>query len=131
MKQNPMILSVIRDSFAVCRFDAFKEIPESVLNSSFFSVTKTADELSIVCPEENIPEVSMAEPNWRCLKIHGPLDFTTTGIISSLTSVLAQADISVFVFSTFDTDYIMVKDFELDRAIDTLNKSGHQVHKDE
>jgi len=131
MKPNPMVLSVIRDTFAVCRIDAFKDIPDSVLGSSFFSVTRTADELSIICPEKNIPQESMAETSWRCLKIHGPLDFTTTGIISSLTTTLAQENISVFVFSTYDTDYIMIKDHDLNRAIDTLTKGGHQVHHDE
>jgi len=129
MKIKPLVISVVNETFGICRLDAFKGIPDTVLSSDFFSVTKTAEELSVVCPESNIPEDCIPELNWKCLKIHGPLDFSQTGIISSLTSSLANSDISVFAFSTYDTDYIMVKDVDLEKAVQALSDSGHQVHK--
>jgi hypothetical protein len=131
MNKNPLVLSVVREKFGVSRFDAFREIPASVLESSFFSITRTADELSIICPVKNIPPDAVSELNWRCLKVHGPLDFGTTGIISSLTGVLSVGKISVLTISTYDTDYILLRESELDRAVDLLIKKGHQIHRDE
>ncbi len=66
--------------------------------------------------------------NWKCLKIHGPLDFAQSGILSSLATPLATAGISIFGLSTYDTDYVMVRDNDLERAVETLTQSGHQVH---
>jgi hypothetical protein len=129
MKVNPLILSVLKDKFVVCRIDSFKQIPDTILQSPFYSITKTADEISIVCPEEFSPDNSLCERNWKCFKIHGPLDFAQTGIIASMTTPLAAARISVFAFSTYDTDYIMVKDADVELAIDILIKSGHEIHK--
>ncbi len=128
MDINPLVLSVIKDTFVVCRFDSFNQIPESILQSHFYSITRTADELSIVCPQDFFPKEGKCEANWKCFKIHGPLDFTQTGIISSMTGPLAEAGISVFAFSTYDTDYIMVKDHDLEKAKHTLQQSGHEVH---
>ena len=128
MKLKPLVISVIKDKFVVCRFDSFSQIPESILQCHFYSITKTADELSIVCPEEFFPKDGKCEINWKCLKIHGPLDFAQSGILSSMATPLATAGISIFALSTYDTDYVMVKDHDLERAIDTLTQSGHQVH---
>jgi hypothetical protein len=82
----------------------------------------------VVCPEEFFPDDPTCEKNWKCFKIHGPLDFIQTGILASLTSPLATAGISIFAFSTYDTDYIMVKDVDVELAIDTLTQNGHEVH---
>jgi hypothetical protein len=128
MKQKSLVLSVLKDSFVVCRLDSFSPIPDSILQSPFYSITKTADELSVVCPEEFFPPESPCERSWKCFKIHGPLDFVETGVISSMTMPLAAAGISVFAFSTYDTDYVMVKDVDIEKAIDTLVQSGHEVH---
>ncbi len=128
MNVTPLVISVLKDTFVVCRFDTFSQIPESILQSHFYSITKTADELSIVCPQDYFPPAGKCEMSWRCFKIHGPLDFAQTGILASLTTPLADADISVFAFSTYDTDYVMVKEHELDRAVQTLKNSGHDIH---
>ena len=128
MKVNPLILSVLKDKFIVCRIESFKQIPDTILQSHFYSITKTADEISVVCPEEFLPDDSICERNWKCFKIHGPLDFSQTGIIASMTTPLAAAGISVFAFSTYDTDYIMVKDVDVEIAIAALTQSGHEIH---
>lgn len=128
MKVNPLILSILKDKFIVCRIESFKQIPDTILQSHFYSITKTADEISVVCPEEFLPDESTCERNWKCFKIHGPLDFSQTGIIASMTTPLAAAGISVFAFSTYDTDYIMVKDVDVELAIAALTQSGHEIH---
>lgn len=128
VKANKMILSVLKQTFGICRYDADKEIPERILKSKFFSVTRTSDELSLICPIEYMPADARCESNWKCLKVNGPLDFAQTGILSSLASVLAEAEISLLTFSTFETDYIMVKDVDLAITIKSLKSRGHQVY---
>ena len=123
-----MILSVLSGRFGICRFDILAEIPEKILSSGFFSITRTADELSVICYEELLPEDVRCEKNWKCFKLHGPFEFTETGILSSLTSILAEVKIGILAFSTFDTDYIMVKEADLDRAIKVFTRHGHTVN---
>jgi hypothetical protein len=94
-------------------------------HSSFFSVTRTRDELSIVCSEENVPEGVLCDRGWHCLQVKGPLDFEMTGILASLAVPLAEADVSIFAISTYDTDYLLVR--ELDRSITALSNAGHNV----
>jgi hypothetical protein len=97
----------------------------------FFSVTKTEDELSVVCEQASIPlpvpSELKCEKDWRMLKVEGPLDFSLTGILSSLAGPLAAAKISIFAISTFDTDYILVKSENLSRACETLRHSGFTI----
>jgi hypothetical protein len=114
------VISVLKDDYKVCRLNAFDGIPEWVLDTPLSSITRTAEELSIVCPNQVAPEQLKSEQEWKCLKIHGPLGFDEVGIISSLTKVLADAEISVFVLSTFETDYILVKRMNLEKAAKVL-----------
>jgi hypothetical protein len=79
-----------------------------------------------VCPEEIVPEGTRCEKGFRCIKVGGPLDFSLTGILSSLTIPLAQAGISVLALSTFDTDYLLVKEAQVDRAIQKLSQAGYR-----
>ena len=102
-------------------------IPEWA-HSGFFSMTRTPDELSIVCNEEIVPDGVACEKGWHCLQVKGPLDFALTGILASLAAPLAEAGISIFAISTYDTDYFLVK--ELDRAIAVLFKAGHNVRSE-
>lgn len=122
-----LTLSVLPDSFAVCRLAADAPIPDWAMAADFFSVTRTADELSIVCRARQPPPSIQSERGWRCLKVHGPLDFSLTGVMASLAAPLAQAAISIFVFSTYDTDYLMVKQPHLERAIHLLAAAGHTI----
>lgn len=106
---------------AVCRLVSGAPIPLWATNDSFFSITKTDDELSIVCSENNVPKNIKSEKDWRAIKVEGPLDFSLTGILSSLVSPLAEAKISIFAISTYDTDYILVRDDNLKKAIKILS----------
>ena len=121
-------LAILTDSFAVCRLRADEDFPSWALFGSFCSLTRAPDELSIVCPQELVPEGVQAVRGWRSLKVEGKLDFTLVGILSSLTSSLADVGIVVFVIPTYDTDYVFVKENDLDRAVATLRKAGHDIH---
>jgi len=121
-------LAILHDSFAICKLGADENIPDWTLSESFCSITRTSDELSIVCPQELVPKGIEAEMGWRSLKVEGKLDFGMVGILSSITSSLAKVGIVVFVISTYDTDYILVKDSDLDRATAALRNAGHNVH---
>jgi hypothetical protein len=91
------------------------------------SVTRTDAELSVVCPEDAVPAPVRAERGWRCLRVRGPLGFGMTGVLASLAGPLASSGVSIFVVSTYDTDYLMVQERDLERAKDALARAGHAV----
>ena len=124
-----MKLVRVAGAFAVCRLPPKSPPPVWLFeSSSFYSLTKTEDELSIVCLQSLIPPtVEPCEKDWSCLKVQGPLDFGLTGIIASLASPLANVGVSIFAVATYDTDYLLVKTKQLESAIDTLKKEGHSV----
>jgi len=121
----------LADTLAVCKLPAQDPIPQWALEAaapSLLSITRTPDELSIVCSEAQVPSgLADVERSWGCLKVEGPLDFALTGILSSLAAPLADAQISIFAISTFDTDYLMVKQDKLDQAIQILSRKGHLI----
>lgn len=123
----PFTLSILPDTFAVCRLDPRVSIPSWVTASDFFSITRTQDELSIVCHQSDVPSDTQCESGWRCLEVDGPLDLTLTGILAALAVPLAKANIPIFAISTFDTDYLLVKEDHLQQAIDVLRQAGHEV----
>jgi hypothetical protein len=90
-------------------------------------VTRSDDELSLVLPEEAAPAGSVVEPGWRCLKVRGPLDFGLMGILASLAGPLAEAGVSIFALSTYDTDYILVKETDLEKTKQVLMANGHTI----
>ena len=120
-------LAILPGLFAVCRLRTDEEIPPWASSSSFCSFTRTPEELSIVCPQELVPERVTAEVGLRALKVEGKLDFNMIGILSSITSVLAGTGISIFAISTFDTDYIFVNAQDLNRGVAALRNAGHRV----
>ncbi|HEX3269540.1 MAG TPA: ACT domain-containing protein [Ktedonobacterales bacterium] len=125
-----MNLVLLPDLFAVCRLDSTAPLPAWAIagTSALISVTRTASELSIVCTQENVPEENVrSERDWRCLMVEGPLDFSLTGVLSALLAPLADAGVSIFALSTFDTDYLLVRAAQLDLAIESLTAAGHLV----
>ena len=130
---NPRMraLKLLTDRLAVCRFDPKAELPEWIDKSSFFSITRTEEELTVVCTEAPVPPGTISETGWRCFKVQGPLDFSETGIIFSLSKPLAESGIAVFVVSTFDTDYFMVKEKDLAKAVEALTAAGHRVRSED
>ena len=127
MTDNKLTLTLLPGIVAICRLDANSGIPSWAYADDFFSITHTDHELSIVCPQENVPAGIRREDGYRCFKVKGPLDFALTGIIASLLMVLAQVGVSVFALSTFDTDYLLVKQEQTKTAIMALSEAGHHV----
>lgn len=120
-------LSVLPGRYAVCRLEPGAPVPSGVLDAAFASVTRTSDELSVVCPEGLAPAGSRVEPGWRAIRLHGPFDFALTGILASVASPLAAAGIGIFALATFDTDFVLVKDADLARALEALRAAGHEL----
>jgi hypothetical protein len=118
---------VVDGDFAVCRLDSASPIPPWATAGDFFSVTRTADELSIVCRQAFVPDNARCERGWRCLRVAGTMDFSLVGVLAALVTPLADAGIGIFAFSTFDTDYLLVKDQDLMAAVDALRQRGHSV----
>ena len=132
LKPNPMppkklCLSVLPAKLAVCRFDPRAPLPDLPVASSFWSITRTPDELSLVCAEKDLLPGVQSEKGWRCMKLHGPFEFYETGILSSIVRPLAAAAVPIFVISTYDTDYLLVKDGDLETAQQVLADEGHRV----
>lgn len=122
-------LILLAERFAVCRLDRVADIPGWATQGGFFSITRTGDELSIVCPEALVPEGVRAEPGWRALRVAGVLDIAHVGILAGLASPLADAGIGLLALSTFDTDYLLVKEHDLGWAIEVLRGYGYQVRE--
>jgi aminoglycoside 6'-N-acetyltransferase I len=122
---GPLQLILMPGRFTVCRLGARASIPSWATEDDFFSITRTADELSIVCREGVVPDGVQCEQGWRCLRMAGPIPFSAVGVLASLTVPLAEAHIGVFTLSTFDTDYLLVKEEDLAAAIAALRQRGH------
>lgn len=122
-----LTMSLLKHKYAVCRFHNSETVPGWAFQGEFFSITKTAEELSIVCLQEKVPEGVRYEADWRILKIEGPLDFSLIGVLSKISSSLAQNAISIFAVSTYDTDYILVKDKNIDSAVEVLQNEGYVI----
>jgi len=120
-------LECLSEPMAVCRLGAQDPIPQWATESPFFSISRTGEELSIVCQQSHVPAGVKSERGWRCFRVKGPLDFGLNGILASLVTPLAEAKISVFSLSTYDTDYVMIKQQNAEPAITTWLHAGHRV----
>jgi hypothetical protein len=124
---TPHHLTLLPGTFAICRLEADAAVPGWATTGSFFSLTRTTDELSVVCDQSVVPDAVRSERDWRCLKLAGPTPFTTVGVLASLVHPLADAGISVFAISTFDTDHVLVKEESFEMAVAALLQAGHTV----
>ncbi len=120
-------LKILEQTFSIHRFPADAPLPEAVAASVFYWVSRTPEELSVVC-EASIDLGSTAcSGGWACLKVEGPLDFSEVGILSRLSHSLAGAGISIFALSTFDTDYVLLPSSDLQLAREALVAAGYTV----
>jgi hypothetical protein len=120
-------LTVLPEQYAICRLHPAAEAPFWSAQGQFVSISRTVDELSVVCPEANVPSGITCESGWRILKCEGPLDYALPGIMASLAEPLADAGVPIFPIATYDTDYILVKEPQLETAINALTTYGHAV----
>lgn len=124
--EKPLSLYVLPERLAVCRLPPDTPVPAPP-SKGFWSVTRTPDELSVVLLETEARPEWKAERDWRGFKVAGPLDFSLTGILASIASPLAAAGVSLFALSTYDTDYVLVREADLERAAKALREAGHAV----
>lgn len=122
-------LTVLDTEFAIYRFSPDTPIPSSVLQSPFYWVGKTDEELSLVCEAKIELDGGVKNGGWAGFKVAGPLDFSLSGVLAGVAAALATAEISIFALSTFDTDYILVKAARLEQAIMALEKAGYDVRE--
>ncbi len=124
-------LEVLNYLYAIYRFDTNAQLPEWIYQSEFYSITKTSDEISVVTSQQIIaPNNVKCSGMWRVIKIIGPLDFSLVGIIADIAGILKQEQISIFTISTYDTDYILVKENNLNKAVKALKERGHKLITD-
>jgi uncharacterized protein len=120
-------LSVLGERLAVCRLDAGSAVPDWATTAPFSSITRTAGELSVVCPEERVPEGITCERGWRALMLEGPFEFGMIGLLSSVVGPLAESEVSVLAIATYETDYVLVQESQLDPATEALRERGHEI----
>lgn len=118
-------LGIVDGLFTVHRFPPDHAVPAQVFDAPFYSITRSDEELAVVCPASAALQSERSESGWACIKVLGPLDFSLTGILAGIAAVLADAEISIFAVSTFDTDYILVKAERLSAARRALTQAGY------
>lgn len=123
-----MEIQTIDRAFSVCRLADFSSVN---LESDYCFTAKTDEERSLVCPTENVPEnTTQREDGWKAFRIRGVLDFSLIGILSKISTLLAENNIGIFAISTYNTDYILVKESQYSKALETLSNAGYKIHRD-
>lgn len=121
-----MKLRILQTPLSVVHYEPDSPIPEWALKGQFFSITKTQDELSIFCCSDCIPDTVQAVHGWRAFMVVGPIELELSGIISLLAMPLAAKQIPIFSISTYETDYMILRDHHLEEATDVLKRAGHE-----
>ena len=119
-------ISILPERLAVSRLAADAAVPEW-MRGTFTSVTRTKDELSVICDDDAVPEDVRSERGWRALRVEGPIPFEVTGVAAALIAPLAEARISVFLMATYDTDHLLLKEEVFARAVEILRSRGHEI----
>ena len=120
-------LDVLPGTSAIARLEPNTEFPEWARDATLSAAVRTSDELTVVCPADAVPPEVTCEGPFRTLAVRGPLDFALTGILASLAAPLAEAGISIFALSTFDTDLLLVREHDLAAARAALEGAGHRI----
>ena len=123
-------LILMPQQLAICQLPPSSAIPDWVLNSSFWSITRTSDEISLVVSQDSVPGDVLCEQDWRAFRFAGPLAFNQIGILEKAIQPLARAKVPIFVLSTFNTDYILIKAVQLDTAWAALRSAGYQLSEE-
>ncbi len=126
MQRHQLKFRWLPGPYAVMRLSADARIPDWATKGDFTSITRTGDELSIVCPSDNLPPDVPSPQRWICLKLEGPFPFSQTGVLLSFIEPLSRNDIPIFAISTYDTDYVLIQEEFAGIAIDSLQHAGHQ-----
>jgi hypothetical protein len=123
--QKKFKLKLIDDDFGIVKMDPDRPVPAWAMESPFYSVTHTESELTIVCPEKGIPAHIEYDGSWKCIRVEGVFDFEAIGVIASLSGALSQSGISIYVVTSYITDYFLIKRKHIEKAIWALEQQGH------
>ncbi|HKU24358.1 MAG TPA: ACT domain-containing protein [Candidatus Sulfotelmatobacter sp.] len=115
------------ETYAIVRLQNDATLPDWAAKGKFTSITRTPDELSVVCPTESVPPSLRSPLQWRCLKLEGPFPFSQTGILLSFIEPLSQNGVPIFAISTYDTDYVLIQEEFAERALKMLQQAGHEL----
>ena len=126
---HQLTIVIYEKMYAVCQLQPGATFPTWAEGPEFVSITRTAAELSIVCQQDMLPGDVRAEKNRRLMRIEGKLGFELTGVLASVTAPLSKAELSIFAISTYDTDYLLIADEDLQKATETLEAAGHTIRQ--
>jgi hypothetical protein len=120
---------ILKGDYSIYRLNKDSAVPDWTCDSEFYSITRTQEELSIICKHADVKRNDniKIDNHWRILKIVGPLDLSLIGIIADISVLFKENQISIFTISTYDTDYILVKNQHIDKALTVLKNNGHKV----
>ena len=124
---SPLTIKVLPGDYAVCQLPPGTQLSDFPDGSDLYALIQTQEEVTVISPQEAAPSNAKIEPGWRVLKVVGPLDFSLVGILAQLGTCLADAGISIFALSTYDTDYLLVKAENLHAAREALTRAGHKI----
>ena len=113
--------------YVVVRFPPDEPVPTWASKGEFTSISRSLDELSIVCPAENLPHDVEAKLHWICLRLEGPFAFSLTGVLLAFIEPLSSKGIPIFAVSTYDTDYVLIQEEWIGEALNALRQAGHQL----
>jgi len=126
---HQLTITVHPELYAICRLDPHAEVPAWAKGERFFTISRTKGELSIVCEDRRVPAETHAERRRRLMQVEGTLPFSLTGVLAAIAAPLAEAEVSIFAVSTYDTDYVLVTENDLERAIAVLEAAGHAIQR--
>ena len=126
MDSTKIVLSILEETYIIHKLDQSTNLPEELIECEFYSLSNSQEEMSLVCPEQILIQSENSSPNWKCLKVAGPLDLNLTGILAGLSDTLAKAKISIFAISTFETDYVLIQKQVLETAKSALKSAGYK-----
>ncbi|MEZ7823312.1 MAG: ACT domain-containing protein [SAR324 cluster bacterium] len=126
MDSTKIVLSILEETYIIHKLDQSTNLPEGLTDCEFYSLSNSQEELSLVCPEQILIQSENSSPNWKCLKVAGPLDLKLTGILAGLSDTLEKAKISIFAISTFETDYLLIQKQVLETAKTALKSAGYK-----
>ena len=120
-----MKIKFLKSDFTVCKL---RDLSRLNLSADLFFFAKTSEELSLVCFNEDVPDnATQVDTGWKCFRVEGTLDFALIGILSKITKILADHEVSVFAVSTYDTDYVLIKEGKVEEARAALAENGYEV----
>ncbi len=126
MDSTKIVLSILEETYIIHKLDQSTNLPEGLTDCEFYSLSNSREETSLVCPEQILIQSENSSPNWKCLKVAGPLDLKLTGILAGLSDTLEKAKISIFAISTFETDYLLIQKQVLETAKTALKSAGYK-----